>query len=230
MRALYVPHFPLADQFEYSGESCHHLIHVLRVQPGQSLKLIDGSGCYAMAKVIQVLRNSILLQVADEKMKDLAPTNITLAVGLVKRPAQEEIIKKAVELGIRQLCFFQADFSNGQELKPQRIDSLIQSAMEQSNHTHYLKVEYLSSLELLLRQVEGNLCYGSMKETSQLPKLAMQDQITLVVGPEGGLSMPEEQFLSKLGAHGIALKTPILRAETAVVTLVGFFHGFCAIS
>ena len=45
--------------------------------------------------------------------------------------------------------------------------------------------------------------------------------VTIITGPEGGLTDAEVQTLVHLGAHAVTLGPRILRAETAPVALLG---------
>ena len=57
----------------------------------------------------------------------------------------------------------------------------------------------------------GKPCLGGQENATDL--------YSIIIGPEGGFSEKEEQFLSSVSS-GICLPTCVLRTETAVVSLI----------
>ena len=47
---------------------------------------------------------------------------------------------------------------------------------------------------------------------------SIEDNITLITGPESGFSKQEREFLNAIASHNISLGKNILRAETAPIT------------
>jgi 16S rRNA (uracil1498-N3)-methyltransferase len=86
------------------GPEAHHLIHVMRVEPGEEVVLFDGSGAEFAARVERVHRSEAELTVLSrhEADRELA-LEVTLGVALPKGERQRWLVEKAVELGVKRL-------------------------------------------------------------------------------------------------------------------------------
>ena len=87
-----------------TGAEAHHLLHVLRGQPGQSVILFDGSGREFDGTIVECGRREVLLRIESQRQVSREPRlAITMGVALPKGERQRWLVEKAVELGVASL-------------------------------------------------------------------------------------------------------------------------------
>lgn len=219
MRATYLPRIPDSDHVIVSGDAAHHLASVVRVEPGEALLLLDGKGTMVKASVATVTKKEVKLLTGDRVQSERS-YSFSLALGVPKREALELSLKEATELGVDNVYLIRAEYSQMKIPEPERLESLLIAALEQSNAAFLPKViscewdsvpwEAFDEVVLLDSQRKGS------KKKSAGPKKL------LVVGPEGGFSPEELERLHALPMVSVVnLPTPILRTPTAVATGMG---------
>lgn len=222
MRAHLIRDLIIEDSYTIRDEAFHHLVHVARLKTGDSLLLMNGSGQFVETKVDLVLKKEIKLFLVNHYRKERT-YNFDLALGIPKKEALELCLKQATELGFRSIYLIRSDYSQTKAPEKERLDSLIASALEQSNAPYLPEVHELSwedlpwdsYSEVLMLDSQTKHCDSSGLSSTILPRL-------LVVGPEGGFS-PRELSLthSQKNIKIVNLPTPILRTPTALATGAG---------
>ncbi len=222
-------HFDLTpavgEDIDLSRAASDHLLKVLRLQAGAAIRLFNGDGREFHAELLESAGKSGRARIlAIEDLNRESPLQITLAQGIARGERMDLIIQKAVELGVHRLVPLQTERSEV-KLRGERLDKrlshwqgVITSACEQSGRT---RLPQLEAVQDLSRWLDGGGASGqkltlSPEADHSLPQLAGScDQITLVVGPEGGLGERDLKALDADGFVGARMGPRILRTETA---------------
>src|SRR5262245_56613986 len=86
------------------GSEAHHLSHVLRARPGETVTLVDGSGDEFSARIESIGRSAVELDVLERRSVNReSSVRLTLAVALPKGERQRWLVEKAVELGVAKI-------------------------------------------------------------------------------------------------------------------------------
>ena len=107
-----------------SGADAHHLAHVMRARPGETVTLCDGKGTDYACAVRGFGPDTVELEILSSSASVSEPgVRVTLYVGYPKQDRLETIVQKAVELGaVRIVPFFSrycvAAPKNGRAEKP----------------------------------------------------------------------------------------------------------------
>jgi 16S rRNA (uracil1498-N3)-methyltransferase len=230
---LYIPQ-PLQEgtTLAVSGQPAHHVRNVLRLRAGASLRLFNGSGREHAATLLETGRSAITLSIAAPVEPAAPPSlHITLAQGIARNDRMDLILQKAVELGVAGIQPLWMQRSQ-KHLKGERLEKrllhwrgIVISACEQCGRaTLPVLPEPMSFFDWqdnaadtglrLMLQPEG---HGTLRELDT-PK----NGVTLLVGPEGGLTPEERTGALRTGFTGIRLGQRILRTETAgIAALAG---------
>lgn len=223
----------LGDEVEVRGPEAHHLRDVLRVRPGSQVEAFDGRGSIARGEVTAVDRQRVLLKLtASEPSSAEAPTDLTLAVALLKGDKLSDVVRPATELGVSAFVLFVSSNCEARELSAVRLTRLrrvAQEAARQSGRAVVPSVEGPYAFgELPLAgtvlvgdpaATEGFNDYLARHQSAADANRGSRPQVLIVTGPEGGLSDQEVSDLQARGALGLRLGPRILRADTAPVAM-----------
>ncbi|MCO4792942.1 MAG: 16S rRNA (uracil(1498)-N(3))-methyltransferase [Bacteriovoracaceae bacterium] len=225
MRAVYLKEINNEDKtVKLSGSQNTHLVKVSRTKVGDEVLVLNGKGLILYTNVANIEKNHTELDILkSETISD--ERWISLLVGVPKKDALEEVLKKSSELGIKKIILYESEYSQKFNLKEERINSLLESGYIQSNNPW--DVEIIGPIKK--DELEKNLDYFPNKfvmsvEPGSVDNVNKEESL-LMIGPEAGFSKEEEIFFEGLGSKSINLNTPILRTPTAVVAAVGFLHG-----
>ena len=235
-----------SEQALEAGGSCklstrneHYLLHVLRVEAGQQLRLFDGSGAEYHALVRAVSRKAIDIEICDSVDAQLLLPEpsmaTTLAIGVSKGERMDWVIQKATELGIS--CI--------QPLQTQRVDVKLSADRWQKKRTHWQDTaisaceqcgrnviptiaEPVSLDNWLATDTSGRkfvLRAGFSPLAQLLNNCTAPDRASLLIGPEGGLSASEFDQALQSGFEAASLGPRILRTETAPVVALSLLQA-----
>ncbi|MFG1500478.1 16S rRNA (uracil(1498)-N(3))-methyltransferase [Halobacteriovorax sp. XZX-3] len=235
MRAIYTRDdlSPSIDGIlSFSDDRSHHLIKVVRVKKGDEVLLLDGQGGRYTSEVINCTKREVSLKIKSFEKVDKF-SNIDLAIGLPKREAFENALKNATQVGISEVFPFQADYSNWSIKNFDRVSSVIESSLIQSNNPYMPIVHHETASLDALFEIFHQYDYIFLTTLSRANGNDIEDiksikdkRILIIIGPEGGLSNREEELMFKENnVIGLRLATPILKTESAVLTIVGYVLG-----
>jgi 16S rRNA (uracil1498-N3)-methyltransferase len=208
-----------------SGDEARHAVTVARVRLGERIAIGDGSGFVVWGAVVAASAAELAIEV-DEVRHDPEPEpQLWLAQALAKGDRDELAVQVATELGVAGVIPWSAERSvsrwEGAKAAKgsERWASIVREASKQSIRSRVPDVAALATItdlaalpgQLLVLDPLGDV---ALTEVS-LDSLAAQERITLVVGPEGGISSREFDALVEAGARRVRLGTEVLRTSTA---------------
>lgn len=209
----------------------HHATRVLRLRAGSTIVLFNGSGGEYPA-TLEIEGKTATAQLGDflPREAELAG-RITLVQGLPSGDKMDWVIEKAVELGAHRVCPIAAQRSVLQLSGPRLEKRLLhwarvtQSASEQCGRNAIMSVDAPQTLEKWLTQPTQGLrllCHpDGAQDLAQILRAQPQLQdLTLLIGPEGGWSDKELEQAKSSGVQAVRFGPRVLRTETAGLALV----------
>jgi 16S rRNA (uracil1498-N3)-methyltransferase len=200
------------------GEA-HHL-RVRRAEDGESVEVRDGEGLIGLGRLVRVGKSWEVEVLSAERAPRAA--ELTLVVGCGDRDRFGWMVEKATELGVTSVIPLESERTAGvaSRLRPQHLDRLRRHALEvikQSGAAWATQVQEPVSLrELGERPLRGKGWVAEVGGTP-VPALLGESPLTVVVGPEGGLSADELERLRGAGYRPVSLGPHTLRFETAAI-------------
>jgi 16S rRNA (uracil1498-N3)-methyltransferase len=209
------------------GSAAIHIVRVLRLGVGAAVSLFDGAGGEYAARIEEVKKDAVLVDVgAHAAIERESPLAVTLAQGVSRGERMDWVMQKATELGVRRIVplitersVVRLDARQAQK-KSQHWRGIIIAACEQCGRNRLPELaapvdlqEFLGGdaskdpMRLLLSPT-AHLRIGAIKPL---------EKITLLIGPEGGLSPDEGTAAFAQGFVGVQLGPRILRTETAAI-------------
>lgn len=232
MTRIYFPDL-IADhgRCRLSPAKSHHLAQVLRLEVGDPVELFDGQGTAHDAVITDCARGAVSLQVGARRNEQReSPLRVTLAQALSSGERMDYTIQKAVELGVSGIqpllserCVVRLSGERA-EKKQAHWQGVVVAACEQCGRNVVPAVNRLLALRDWLMQpgpADGLrllLAPGAETTLGRLPRPA--GAITVLAGPEGGLSPTELEDAVRAGFTPLRLGPRVLRTETAAVALL----------
>ncbi len=153
-----------SDRAVLSGAEAHHLLHVMRADPGTQVTLFDGSGWEFQSEVRRAGRAEVELAIlARQEVDREAACHLTLGVALPKGDRQKWLVEKATELGVARLVPLETERSVAQpsESTLQRLRRAVIEASKQCGRNRLMEVAAPRAWEDFLavnRQRIASLC------------------------------------------------------------------------
>lgn len=208
------------------GPSRH--AQVLRLQPGAAVTLFDGAGGEWDARIARMGRATVEVDVGVHHAIEREATRaVHLAVGLMAAERMDWLVEKATELGAASLTPVLTARSSlrlvGERASRKRAhwQAVAVAACEQSGRNRLLDVCEPRAFQQYLQQARPGP--GAMLTLdpeapglrAMLAPQAAATPLTLLSGPEGGLTADEEAAARHAGFDPVHLGARVLRAETA---------------
>jgi 16S rRNA (uracil1498-N3)-methyltransferase len=200
------------------GEA-HHL-QVRRVEPGQTVELRDGEGLVGSG----VLRRTGKAWRVEVGATDRVapPPPLVLAVGAGDRERFAWLVEKASELGVTALVPLECERSAAvaTKVRLRHLDRLRRHALEavkQSGAAWATRVDEPMSLDALVAQAADGTRWLADAAGGPAPVTLGDSRVTVVIGPEGGLTPAERERLLDASFEAVRLAEHTLRFETAAV-------------
>ena len=235
MPRFYCP-TPLATGLALSlpaGAARH--VQVLRMQPGDVITLFNGEGGEFDATVTRMGRSDVEVEVGTHHpVEREAARAVHLLAGITANERMDWLVEKATELGVASITPLVAERSV-LKLKGERAEKKLAhwqgvavAAAEQCGRNRVPTVHPAVTLaEWVKKAPPGERWVLSLSEGTQ--SLAQMQgpaaglpmtPVTVLSGPEGGLSPTEEAAALAAGFAPVTLGPRVLRAETAPLAVL----------
>ncbi len=222
MQLFYSEHILDTIHFLPEDES-KHLVRVLRKKFGDTIHLTDGKGHLFECRIVDDHPRRCSLEVVNKQWwENPMKREVHLAFAPTKSNDRTEwFVEKAVEIGVTTITPLVCDHSERTKLKPERLQKLAISAMKQSNRFYLPKLNKLISFVEFVESHHSHQrliahCHAGNK--TELIKLELQSQVTLLIGPEGDFSDAEVIKANEYGYESVSLGKARLRTETAAIS------------
>ncbi|MBN1935268.1 MAG: 16S rRNA (uracil(1498)-N(3))-methyltransferase [Anaerolineae bacterium] len=233
-RFFVAPQAIVNGRVQFDAALSHQIAHVLRMQPGARVTVLDNSGLEYEVELSEVRREGVVGQVCGQQQAETeAQVSLTLYAGVLKGEKFEWVLQKATELGVRAfvpLISERTVVRNAAhvEKKRDRWERIIREAAEQSGRARLPTIASPMSLEAALAQSAAqndrslfpclDVCALSLADA--LHDAPPSAHIGVFIGPEGGFSPQEATLARENGLHRVSLGPRVLRAETAGIAVI----------
>lgn len=215
---------------ELPFEEAQHCIKVLRKKEGDEILLADGKGNFYDAEIIQANPKHCIVNIVKSIFqKKNWNFNIQIAFAPTKNMDRVEwFAEKATEIGIDHFSPILCQYSERKEIKLQRIEKILVSAMKQSQKAYLPRLDKMQSFSQFVKQeFDGQKfiahCYPQEKPIlKEVYKKGMNALI--LIGPEGDFSEKEVEEAILSGFQPISLGESRLRTETAALAACHAVH------
>jgi 16S rRNA (uracil1498-N3)-methyltransferase len=226
------------DTIMLDAQAAAHVARVLRLKLNDQIIVFNGKGDEYLGVIESIDKRSLKICLKSCRQPHLeSPLQITLVQGVSRSERMDYTLQKSVELGVNEI-FPVTTQHMSVRLNAERIakkqthwQGVVNSACEQSGRVLVPVVHSVLSLhdcvEKLVSDKDQLLLMLDHRSTSTLPELAKQNRarVSIVVGPEGGLSEEEKNWLIQQGFIAVAMGPRVLRTETAALAAISIMQS-----
>ena len=222
------------------GQDARHIVKVLRLKPGDRISLTNGKGIDYTAQIDRCQADKVELEIFESSpSKTESQLSITLCSGMLKDKKMDLVIKHVTQLGVHRWIPFYCDRSvpkhnkNRMDKKMTRWQSIARESLKQCRRSLLPEIAAPVSFEETLSLVSDTdlkiaFWENATQRTGSLKSSESLNSVTVLIGPEGGLTESEIHLAQSKGFSVYFLGPRILRAETAAIsscTLIQHLFG-----
>jgi len=202
---------------------------VRRIRTGERLVLGDGAGELADCEVVETGKRVLSARVLARRTAPPRRHPVTVVQAIPKSDRSELAIELATEAGADAFVAWQAarcvarwGGANGDN-GLRRWRAVARSAARQSRRAFIPRVDGVFETADLITRLEGVVLVLHESAADPLSGADLRDasSITVVVGPEGGITNEEVDALTAAGARSVRLGPTVLRTSTAATVALG---------
>ncbi|WP_298223129.1 16S rRNA (uracil(1498)-N(3))-methyltransferase [Flavobacterium sp.] len=223
MQLFYNPQInETSTDFTFDREESKHIVKVLRKKDGDILFVTNGLGFLFKTEIVLAIDTKCTVKIVGFEKADTPKFRLHLVVAPTKMNDRFEwFLEKATEIGISEITPIICDHSERKQIKIDRFDKIVASAMKQSNQYYLPKLnEPITFKDFIKKQHDGTLFIAHCEETNKklLKDLLQPKQdITVLIGPEGDFSNKEIELAIDHKFVPVSLGNTRLRTETAAI-------------
>ena len=203
--------------FQLDKAESNHATRVLRLKKGDEICLLDGAGIGYHAKIKSIEKN--VSGTIKESIPDLGENkcSVNLASGLIKRDRFELMLEKATELGVNEIQPLMLERCVKKTMNFERSQKIVISSAKQCYRSRFPVLHEPMDMKELLKNSDGQFISGLMGADKSLSELELDNNVTVIIGPEGDFTENEIGQMKNAGVLFYNLGGRRLRAETAAL-------------
>jgi len=210
------------ENFSFDKEESKHIIKVLRKKDTDILFVTNGLGLLFKTEITLASDNKCTVKILSFEKTEPSKFQLHLAVAPTKMNDRYEwFLEKATEIGVHEITPIICDRSERKVVNKERFDKILLTAMKQSNALFLPKLnEAISFKEFMKHKNNGIQLIAHCEETgkkSLKSVLKTNENITLLIGPEGDFTEKEIALAVENNFIPVSLGNTRLRTETAAI-------------
>ena len=217
------------NSFSLDDAESHHVSHVLRMNTGDTIWLLDGTGVAYTGKIER--KEPRVSGTINETIPNYAEPDVEmhLAIGLLKKDRFELLLEKAVECGAASITPLLLDRCVKKSLNMERSRKIVIAAAKQCGRSRFPTLyEPIGLVDWLEINRSNAVCLniGDVEKLADWNRTHAPNKIHIIIGPEGDFSANEKRLMKENKIPFLSMGLRRLRAETAAITALNIIeHG-----
>lgn len=206
--------------FSFDKEESKHIVRVLRKKENDIIHITNGKGFLFECEIVSALEKKCEVKIMKSEFFEPRDYHLHLAVAPTKMNDRYEwFLEKATEIGIHEITPIICEHSERKDIKTERFEKILLSAMKQSLQYYLPKLNNPISFSKFVKNEKANQLFVAHCEETDKKELAKEvnpkGKVTILIGPEGDFSEKEIQTAVSVGYVPVSLGNTRLRTETA---------------
>ena len=210
------------ESMTFGPEESRHLSKVLRKKVGELIRVTNGKGLEWKGQIISTDSRKAAAKKTGVTLhqKKIAPLHMAIAP-TKSNDRLEWFLEKATEIGVTEITPLICDHSERKTIKPERMKKILVGALKQSAQYFLPQLNPLISFEALMKLDHPQTrLIAHCQNGNRIPlhqRGDLNDEILIMIGPEGDFSMREIKTAQNHSFTEITLSSQRLRTETAAI-------------
>lgn len=212
-----------AGEIVVAGGQAHYLTSVMRIRPGEPVRLFDDISGEWLARVAHVGKRDLVLAIEAQLSPRETVPDLWLLTAPIKKGRIDWIFEKACELGVDRIIPVVTERTIVDRINSDRLRTHMIEAAEQCGRTALPQLADIAKLDRLLATWPADriLIFADEAGGTPIREITARGPAAILIGPEGGFTDKERDMIRALpSARGVSLGPRILRADTAAVAAV----------
>lgn len=215
-------------EIELDATASQHLLKVLRLREGAAVIVFNGQGESYQGELTQA-RGKCATVKLHQRIEEVSesPLQLHVGLGISKGERMDYAIQKLVETGVHHITPLLTEYTvvkldaRREQTRRQHWQGIIINACEQCGRSILPQLHDVSALSRWLTAVTDDckLVFDASGEASLQSLQPTPASVSVLIGPEGGLSDHEVRAAGQNGFRVVRLGPRILRTETAAVAI-----------
>lgn len=229
MHIFYTPEIT-GNSFVLDETESKHAVKVLRLNRGDKITLVDGRGGFFTAEIADPNPKRCSVKVIESKFNHGSTSfEVHVAIAPTKNIERLEwFLEKATEIGINRVTPLLCRYSERKEIKHDRLEKVMISAMKQSLKSYLPALDELTKFSEFINQPfpgQKFIAHCDDQHRDLLKTLVeIHQKYLILIGPEGDFSSEEIEMALQAGFRPVSLGNSRLRTETAGVVACHTFN------
>lgn len=206
----------------FGSEESRHLSKVLRKKVGELIRVTNGKGLEWKGQITTTDSRKAAVKKTEATLHQNKIVPLHIAIAPTKSNDRFEwFLEKATEIGVTEITPLMCDRSERKTLKTERMKKILVGALKQSAQYFLPQLNPMISFEALMKldhpqtKLLAHCQNGNRIPLHQMGDL--NDEILIMIGPEGDFSMREIKTAQNYSFKEITLSSQRLRTETAAI-------------
>lgn len=215
-----------------STSQTHYLIHVLRLKEGDKINVFNGYDGEWCARLKTTNKKCVSLEIQTQLRVQTKGQDIDYLFAPLKHARLDYMVQKATEMGVGRLCPVLTHHTIVERINLKRMRANTIEAAEQCGLLFLPELKEPQHLFDCFNTWDQNRHLIFCDETAVMPNPLSHlrdlkgQKLGVLIGPEGGFSKEEREFLRKQAyTHSISLGPRILRADTAAIAALSLVNA-----
>ena len=213
-----------------SNSDMHHIKNVMRMKENDKVEVVFDKKTYLCS-----LDNNLELHIDTVINEDKElPKEIIAIIGLVKEQKMDLVLQKLTELGVSKIIPVNMERSivkldtKKEDKKLIRWNTICKEASEQSKrNTIPIVTNVINFKDIINVEVDLKLCCSVSEKDNIISNYISNNNynsVSFVIGPEGGLTLKEENYLKENNYNLVSLGSLVFRMETACIYMASILN------
>jgi 16S rRNA (uracil1498-N3)-methyltransferase len=222
-------------------EQSHYISNVMRRKISDNILIFNGSDGEFLANITIIHKNGVELKVIEQTREQTYSPEIKLLYAPVKNAKNEFIVQKATEMGVSEIQPINTDRTIRDKANTEKLDLVAIEAAEQCERLDVPQINNIKEFEHAIDDLQDYIIIvcdetgkgrAAAEVLTEIKNSNIEDEqenfkYAIVIGPEGGFSPKELEYLRSLeNVFAIGLGPRILRAETAIITALALVQNY----
>lgn len=218
------------NKITLSNSDMHHIKNVMRMKENDEVEVVYDKKTYLCN-----LDNNLELHIESiiNEDKELQKEIIAI-IGLVKEQKMDLVLQKLTELGVSKIIPVNMERSivkldnKKEDKKLIRWNTICKEASEQSKrNTIPIVTNVINFKDIINIEADLKLCCSVSEKDNIISNYISNNNynsVSFVIGPEGGLSLKEENYLKENNYNLVSLGSLVFRMETACIYMASILN------